>query len=87
MPIKENHEFMTLAEAAEMLRLSSNTVYKLCRSGELPSKQIGRQWRIRAADLEAWLAQSHQDPKSRPATGADPLVELRREEEEEEGER
>lgn len=41
--------------AAEWLGIHEQTVYRLLRSGELPGKKIGRQWRIHKASLEAYL--------------------------------
>ena len=38
--------FMTVEEAAEGFRVSLATVYRWCRSGRLPAKRVGRDWRI-----------------------------------------
>lgn len=42
-------------EAAEWLGVHAQTVYRLLRSGELPGKKIGQQWRIHKGALEAFL--------------------------------
>ncbi len=44
---------MTPEEAAAYLRVNPQTVYRLLRRGTLPGVKIGRQWRIRRADLDA----------------------------------
>jgi excisionase family DNA binding protein len=67
-------DLITLAEAAKHLRVSANTVYKFCRSGELRARKVGRQWRILKDDLERLLAHQHEGSLTRPKAGADPLV-------------
>lgn len=42
-------------EAAAQLRIATNRVFDLIRSGELTSVKIGRSRRIRASDLEAYV--------------------------------
>lgn len=48
-------QFVTVAEVAEMLRVSNMTVYRLVQSGQLPAVRIGRSYRIRAEDVDRWL--------------------------------
>lgn len=48
-------KFMTPQEVAEHLRVSKMTVYRLLKSGELPSVRIGRSWRVRESDVHAFL--------------------------------
>jgi len=50
-----SHEFMTVAEVAERLRVSERTVRQLIMRGELPAIKIGKEWRIARAELEAFL--------------------------------
>ena len=47
---------MTVAEVAAALRVSTMTVYRLIKSGELAALRVGKNYRIRADDLEAYLA-------------------------------
>jgi excisionase family DNA binding protein len=46
---------LTAAEVAEQLRVSTMTVYRLIRRGELPAVRVGRNYRVRARDLETYL--------------------------------
>lgn len=46
---------LTVAEVADALRVSTMTVYRLVNAGELPALRIGKNIRIRARDLEAYL--------------------------------
>jgi excisionase family DNA binding protein len=47
--------FLTLAEAAQLLRLSTRTVREYVRRGEIRGKLIGNRWRFRRADLDAFF--------------------------------
>nr|WP_243443093.1 helix-turn-helix domain-containing protein [Herbaspirillum sp. B39] len=39
-------KFLTVAEVAEMMRVSKMTVYRLVHSGELPAIRFGRSFRV-----------------------------------------
>ena len=41
-----NLRFLTVAEVAEMMRVSNMTVYRLVHAGELPAVRFGRSFRI-----------------------------------------
>ena len=47
---------LTVAEVADVLRVSNMTVYRLIKAGELPALRVGKNYRIRQHDLEAYLA-------------------------------
>lgn len=55
-------EFMTLAEAAELLRIAERTCYDLARQGRLPAAKVGGQWRIRRTHLDAWIDKGGEAP-------------------------
>lgn len=42
---------LTAAEAAEFLKISTRTVMRLARNGQLPGARIGREWRFLEEDL------------------------------------
>jgi excisionase family DNA binding protein len=46
-------------EAAERMRVSKMTVYRLIRGGKLPAVQIGKAYRVREDDLERYLNSSY----------------------------
>lgn len=46
---------LTTEEVLGYLRVTPRTIYRLIRTGELPALRIGRQWRFRRSDLDAWL--------------------------------
>jgi len=47
--------FLTPAEVAELLRVSSMTVYRLIKSGELRAARIGKSYRISEEDVDTYL--------------------------------
>ena len=47
--------FLTVAEVAALLRVSTMTVYRLIKAGELPAARIGRSYRIREDDVDRYL--------------------------------
>ncbi len=49
-------EIMTPEETAEYLKVHPQTVYRQLRAGKLPGRKIGDQWRVRRADLDAFLS-------------------------------
>jgi excisionase family DNA binding protein len=50
-----NVRFLTVAEVADMMRVSNMTVYRLVHSGELPAIRFGRSFRIPETAVEAVL--------------------------------
>ncbi|MWB99937.1 helix-turn-helix domain-containing protein [Agromyces seonyuensis] len=48
--------FLSVAEAAELLAVSTEVVHALIQSGELPAIQLQRDlWRIESSHLEAFI--------------------------------
>ncbi|MFP4311944.1 MAG: helix-turn-helix domain-containing protein [Nitriliruptoraceae bacterium] len=48
---------LTVGEVAGMLRVSTMTVYRLIKAGDLPALRVGRNYRIREADVATFLDQ------------------------------
>ena len=48
-------ELLTTEEVITFLRVNTRTLYRLIRAGDFPAVRVGRQWRFRRTDLEAWL--------------------------------
>ena len=49
------HDLLTPREVAEVMRVSTMTVYRLIKSGELPAIRVGKHLRIRGQDVAAFL--------------------------------
>jgi excisionase family DNA binding protein len=45
----------TVSEVAATMRVSNMTVYRLIKNGELPAMRVGKNYRIREADVERYL--------------------------------
>ena len=52
-------KFLTVAEVAELMRVSKMTVYRLLHSGELPGVQIGRSYRVPEQAVHDYLRHSY----------------------------
>ena len=47
--------YLTVAEVAQEMRVSTMTVYRLIKSSELAAVRVGKSYRIRAVDLDNFL--------------------------------
>ncbi len=52
---------LTPSEVAELLRVSTMTVYRLIKSGELPAAKISSSYRLREEDVDAFLESRFSD--------------------------
>ena len=50
-----NEKLLTPEQVAERLQVTERTVYGWLRRGTLPALKLGRLWRVRPEDLEAFL--------------------------------
>ena len=62
--------FLTTEEVLEYLQVNLRTVYRLIKAGKIPAVRVGRQWRFRKRDIDAWL-DSQRARGSRPAAAAE----------------
>ena len=51
--------FLTVNEVADQLRISTMTVYRLIKNGDLPAVRIGKSYRLREDDVDAYLAKQY----------------------------
>jgi excisionase family DNA binding protein len=51
--------YLTAAEVADAMRVSSMTVYRLIKAGSLPAVRVGRSYRVAEDDLDRFLAQGY----------------------------
>jgi excisionase family DNA binding protein len=64
------HQLLTVREVAAMMRVSTMTVYRLIKAGELGAIRVGQHFRIRPRDLETYLdAQAIGPAASAPDSG------------------
>jgi len=48
---------LTVSEVAATMRVSNMTVYRLIKSGDLPALRVGKNYRIREADVAKYLSE------------------------------
>ena len=61
--------FLTTEEVLEYLQVNLRTVYRLIKAGKIPAVRVGRQWRFRKRDIDAWL-ESQRPRNIRPVPAA-----------------
>ena len=50
--------FLTVQEVAELMRVSTMTVYRLIKAGDLPAVRVGRSFRVPEQAVNDYLASS-----------------------------
>ena len=61
-----DESFLTTEEVLDYLQVNLRTVYRLIKAGKIPAVRVGRQWRFRKGDIDAWL-ESQRPRSTRPA--------------------
>ncbi|HAF07119.1 MAG: DNA binding domain protein, excisionase family [candidate division TA06 bacterium 32_111] len=54
---KKEKEIMTVKQVAEYLQMDEHTIYKLARSGKIPSLKIAGQWRFKKEVIDKWISE------------------------------
>jgi excisionase family DNA binding protein len=65
LPADQVGRFLTVAETAEVLNVSTAQAYALVRSGELPAIKIGAagHWRVERVELEAFIQARYEEAR------------------------
>ena len=63
--------FLTTEEVLEYLQVNLRTVYRLIKAGKIPAVRVGRQWRFRKRDIDAWLDTQRPRGERSPSTMSD----------------
>ena len=58
MAQEDKGTFLTVAEVAEIMRVSKMTVYRLVHAGELPAVRVGRSFRVNEKAVSEYLEAS-----------------------------
>jgi excisionase family DNA binding protein len=64
-----DESFLTTEEVLDYLQVNLRTVYRLIKAGKIPAVRVGRQWRFRKRDIDAWL-ESQRPRNIRPVVAA-----------------
>lgn len=52
---KMSPKFLTVAEVAELMRVSKMTVYRMVQNGNLPAIRVGRSYRVPKSAVDQYL--------------------------------
>ena len=67
--------FLTTSEVLEYLQVNLRTIYRLIKAGKIPAVRVGRQWRFRKRDIDAWLeSQRPRNLRPAPSPGRTPAA-------------
>ena len=61
-----NEQLMNVRQVAEFLQINQTTVYAWAQQGILPGYKLGRNWRFRPSEIEAWLEEQRQAQTTGP---------------------
>jgi excisionase family DNA binding protein len=56
-------KLLTTQEIADYLGLTQRTIYTYIQSGSLRAVKVGREWRIKESELEAFINRGNDDGK------------------------
>jgi excisionase family DNA binding protein len=54
---QQRARFLTVAEVADIMRVSTMTVYRLIKAGDLRAVRVGKSYRLSEDDVDRYLAQ------------------------------
>jgi len=57
--LNKTARFLTAGEVAELLRVSTMTVYRIIKAGELAAVRVGKSYRVRETDVDRYLAERY----------------------------
>src|SRR5580765_5460954 len=69
-----DESFLTTEEVLEYLQVNLRTVYRLIKAGRIPAVRVGRQWRFRKRDIDAWLESQRPRQAARATTVRTPVA-------------
>ena len=58
-------EILTVKELQGYLKVPRPTIYVLAQNGRIPAAKIGKHWRFRRVDVDAWLVSQQGKPIQR----------------------
>jgi len=62
--IKEEEALLTVKEAAEFLRASQSTVYRMIKRGDLKAHKVGKKWLFYKKDLKEFVERNAYRPEA-----------------------
>src|SRR5690349_17925792 len=71
--MSEDH-FLTTEEVLDYIQVNLRTIYRLIKAGKIPAVRVGRQWRFRKHDIDAWLSAGKSGAKQGAASVERPRI-------------
>ena len=56
-----NDRWLSLAEIASYLGVSKDSVYRWVETRDMPAQKIGRQWKFKVEEVDAWVRSGQAD--------------------------
>ncbi len=50
-----DEQLMSVKETAEYLNVNISTIYMWSQKGQMPAMKMGKMWRYRRSEIDAWL--------------------------------
>ncbi len=47
--------WLSVEEIAQHLGVSKETIYRWAEKGRMPASKVGRQWKFKASEVDAWV--------------------------------
>jgi excisionase family DNA binding protein len=55
LPVMSLKNLLTVKEVAALLRVSTQTLYKMLEQGQIPAVKVGSQWRFDGDKIKSWI--------------------------------
>lgn len=52
-----SERWLSVEEIAVHLGVSRETIYRWAEKGKIPAHKVGRQWKFKVSDVDAWVLQ------------------------------
>jgi excisionase family DNA binding protein len=70
--MSDDDAFLTVEEVEKLLQVTGRTLYRLIKNDNLPGFRVGRQWRFRKPEVDAWLRVHARRVSGRDGSSAQP---------------
>jgi excisionase family DNA binding protein len=57
-----NERWLSVEEIAAHLGVSKETIYRWLESGKMPAHRMGRLWKFKASEVDAWICAGGAEP-------------------------
>lgn len=53
--MNQPEKWLSVAEIAEHLGISKETVYRWLDKGKIPAHKVGKQWKFKVSEVDSWV--------------------------------